>query len=258
MTKPATRKDNPPTANPDPSNTLKIPSTSGVDRAALLAQSALRPNVRAAVTALSYSKPQFGDLDLTALLEELSAQTNAVQSGNMRGVEEMLIAQAHTLQALFHELARRAGLNMGEYLQAAETYLRLALKAQSQCRATIETLALIKNPPPVTFVRQANVAHGPQQVNNGAQPPTEASRARESENQPNKLLEQQHGQRWTAERCRRQSELIQRWKPWKKSTGPRTRKGRARVARNAYKGGTRTVLRGLARALRAQRDILDE
>jgi hypothetical protein len=85
---------------------------------------------------------------------------------------------------------------MGEYIGAAETYMRLALKAQSQCRATIETLALMKNPQAVTFVRQANVAHGPQQVNNVPQPSSnQASRARESENRPNKLLEQQHGER---------------------------------------------------------------
>ncbi len=86
-------------------------------------------------------------------------------------------------------------LNMGEYVNAAEIYMRLALKAQSQCRATLETLAAIKNPAPVTFVKQANVAHGPQQVNNGPQPPAEASRARETENQRSKLLEQQNGKR---------------------------------------------------------------
>lgn len=196
MTKASTRKDIASKPSPDPGNTLKLASAPGTDRAALLAQVALRPNVRAAVTTQSYSKPQFGEVDLTALVDELSTHSKAVHSGNMRGVEEMLIAQAHTLQAVFHELARRAGLNMGEYINAAETYMRLALKAQSQCRATIETLALIKNPPPVTFVRQANVAHGPQQVNNGSPPATSAtSRARESENQPNKLLEQQHGER---------------------------------------------------------------
>jgi hypothetical protein len=71
--------------------------------------------------------------------------------------------------------------------------MRLALKAQRQCRATIETLVMAKNPAPVTFVKQANVAHGPQQVNNG--PPAEASRARESENRPNELLEHTHGER---------------------------------------------------------------
>jgi hypothetical protein len=82
--------------------------------------------------------------------------------------------------------------NMGEYVDTADRYMRLALKAQSQCRATIETLAEIKNPKPVAFVQQANIANGPQQVNNGPQPG--ASRARESENQPNKLLEQQRNE----------------------------------------------------------------
>jgi hypothetical protein len=45
-----------------------------------------------------------------------------------------------------------------------EVRLRLALKAQTQCRATVETLATMKNP--VVFAKQANIAHGPQQINN--------------------------------------------------------------------------------------------
>ena len=44
-------------------------------------------------------------------------------------------------------------------------YLRVALKAQAQCRATLETLAEMKQPPTL-LARQANIAHGPQQVNN--------------------------------------------------------------------------------------------
>jgi hypothetical protein len=67
---------------------------------------------------------------------------------------------------------------MGEYVNAAETYMRLALKAQSQCRTTLETLAGIKNPASVTFVRQANVAHGPQQVNNESFETSTRGRAR--------------------------------------------------------------------------------
>jgi hypothetical protein len=81
----------------------------------------------------------------------------------------MLMAQAAALNAIFTELARRAAVNMGEYLQATETYLRLALKSQAQCRATLQTLAEIKNPHPVAFVKQANIANGPQQVNNRVQ-----------------------------------------------------------------------------------------
>jgi len=69
-------------------------------------------------------------------------------------------------------------------LEAADKYLRLALKAQGQCRATLETLAAIKNPP-VVFARQANIAHGPQQVNNGPPP----ARTENATIAPNKVLE---------------------------------------------------------------------
>jgi hypothetical protein len=68
-----------------------------------------------------------------------------------------------------------------------ETFLRLALKAQSQCRATLETLAAIKNPP-VVFAKQANISSGHQQVNNVV-PATHA----EENKKPNELLEVNNG-----------------------------------------------------------------
>ena len=71
--------------------------------------------------------------------------------------------------------------------------MKCALRAQSQCRATLETLATIKNPP--VFAKQANIARGPQQVNNGPMPAADPSRARETQNEPNRLLGQQHGER---------------------------------------------------------------
>lgn len=40
-----------------------------------------------------------------------------------------LTTQAHTLDAIFNELARRSALNMGEYINAAERYMRLASAA---------------------------------------------------------------------------------------------------------------------------------
>ncbi len=55
---------------------------------------------------------------------------------------------------------------------------------------------------------------------------------------------------WTPERRARQAEAVSRWKPWERSTGPRTVDGKAKASRNAYKGGTRTMLRELARHLR--------
>lgn len=57
---------------------------------------------------------------------------------------------------------------------------------------------------------------------------------------------------WTPERRQRQAELIRQWQPWKSSTGPNTAEGKARSARNAYKGGFLQELRALNRELRAE------
>ena len=57
---------------------------------------------------------------------------------------------------------------------------------------------------------------------------------------------------WTPERRARQAELIKTWKPWKQSTGPLSSEGRAKVAKNAYKGGHRLMLRELSRMVNAE------
>jgi len=46
------------------------------------------------------------------------------------------------------------------------------------------------------------------------------------------------------------AELIRRWKPWEKSTGPRTAEGKAISALRGYKGGVRQQMRELRRMLR--------
>ena len=62
---------------------------------------------------------------------------------------------------------------------------------------------------------------------------------------------------WTPERRARQAELIRNWKPWERSTGPKTAEGKARLAQNPYKGGTRQWMRNVAKALRRQREWID-
>lgn len=164
------------------------------DRTVTIARTMLRPTVQAAVTLKEYNK-SCGDLDLSGLIDSLAEQTRASSDGDLRRAEAMLTAQAHTLDAIFNNLARRAALNMGEYMQACETYLKLALRAQSQCRATWETLSTIKNPPLVGYARQANIAHGHQQVNNASPIPKDASRAGKNPNLQNKLLEEHDAKR---------------------------------------------------------------
>lgn len=60
----------------------------------------------------------------------------------------------------------------------------------------------------------------------------------------------------TPEHRAQQSQAIQRWKPWEKSTGPKSEEGKARSSINGYKGGTREMLRELARILREQAEAL--
>lgn len=140
-----------------------------------------------------------GEVGITQAVKALRTTLENVHSGNLQSSETLLYSQAVALNAMFAEMACRSALNMGSHLQAAETYMRLALKAQSQCRNTLETLANIKNPP-VVFAKQANISNGPQQVNNGAATSFETStrtRARahgKNETEPTKLLEgAQHG-----------------------------------------------------------------
>ena len=133
------------------------------DQAVAIARTVLRPTVQAAVTLKEYGK-SYGDLDLGGLIDSLSELTRTTSDGDLKRAEAMLTAQAHTLDAIFNNLARRA-IN-AEYMDNLDRYLKLGLRAQSQCRATWEALATIKNPPVMGYVRQANIAHGPQQVNN--------------------------------------------------------------------------------------------
>lgn len=173
-----------------PRNVIAVPCRNGESLDDATARTLLRPSVNAAATIQTM---QGDNHEINALAREISAQIAAVNGGDLKRAEGMLIAQAHTLDEIFNSLARRACRNMREYLDAAERYMRLALKAQSQCRATLETLAAVKNPP-VLFAKQANIAAGPQQVNNGV-PAGDVSRAREIENPSNQLLEAKHGER---------------------------------------------------------------
>ena len=129
-----------------------------------------------------------------ALAVHLKDCMNDVSKNDLRGCEAMLYSQAHALQAIFVSSAHRATLSE-EWFPNYEAHMRMALKAQSQCRATLETLAQIKNPS-VVFARQANIAQGPQQVNNAMMPAGEPrAGAGENENPPNELLEEKPHER---------------------------------------------------------------
>lgn len=173
------------------------PGSLGKTREQLMAKVAADGVVGNACSLLTFGHRTFGDLSLTDCATVLKETAQGMNDGDLSAAVTMLSSQAVALNAMFGEFARRAALNMNEHLEATDRYMRLALKAQSQSRATLETLAAIKNPP-VVFARQANINHGgQQQVNNRATPahasnPAQScagARPGESTSGPNELLE---------------------------------------------------------------------
>ena len=70
------------------------------------------------------------------------------------------------------------------------------------------------------------------------------------------------GKGWTPERRARQAERIRQWKPWEKSTGPRTEAGKAASNQNALVHGERSAEAVEARkqfndVMRSSRVIID-
>lgn len=179
----------PPKSDPNAFKVVKSEDTTSQTLAKLATTSVL-----SAVTLKRYSGA--GDsLNVADLVPEMKKAGDEVVAGNLGRVERMLVNQALTLDAIFNEMAQRSGKQ--DTFKGIEVLMRLALKAQAQARSTAEAVALLKNPMP--YIKQANMTTGPQQVNNtyagtplhsGIQPA-----AKNSETEPNKLLEADHGPR---------------------------------------------------------------
>lgn len=167
----------------------------------------------------------------------------------MKQVEAMLMLQAIGLQTLSARLIERRA---NEHIPGFETNMRMALRAQNQCRTTLETLAGIKNPP-VVYARQANVTTGPQQVNNGVSVPPHA---REIEIKQTQLSEGNHELLPDTGASQAKGRIDPAVAPLENSTGPRTDAGKARSARRGFKGNERAPLLELRRLLREQENLL--
>ena len=153
------------------------------------AMNAYNPLARAVASGQAFAKGIAGEeTELFASVAILAKQVEAVKEGDLTCAEATLAAQANTLDLMFNSLACKAANS--KLMSHFETYMRLALKAQSQCRTTYEALAEIKNPKSLAFIKQQNVGVN-QQINNDSPP-----RAHEkSIKSTNELLEESHGER---------------------------------------------------------------
>ena len=137
---------------------------------------------------------------IAKIVSELNDKIATIQEGDMTSIEAMLVEQARALQTMFVTLGRMA-INKTQ-LKYCTAFMNLALKAQSQSRATIQALVELKYPKQTNFVKQANIANGHQQINNNApaadhkvtstHAPAHAP-TKEINKQPNELLKVNHG-----------------------------------------------------------------
>lgn len=186
----------PPPAKPKGWTLETPPDAPGRTHDQLMAQVAADGIVGNARSLVAFGHGTFGELSLTDCAKVLKDTAQGLNDGDLSAAVTVLSSQALALNAMFGELARVGQANMFKAPEYADRYLRLAFKAQGQCRSTLETLAAIKNPP-VVFARQANINNGgQQQVNNGApqnRPVSDAGaavpHASESLSGPNELLE---------------------------------------------------------------------
>lgn len=187
----AKRPKSPPVKAPKWQAVAEIASDKDQEVERARAKLMLSPAASAAVASSEYLKA-FGMPDTAALMHTLADSMKQVHGGDMKGVESMLMGQAHALQSIFMHLASRSA-RCTQFKQI-EMDMRLALKAQAQCCRTLEVLGAMKNPP-LVLARQANVTTGPQQINNGTPAPGMPPACGKVQSEPNELLENNHAER---------------------------------------------------------------
>ena len=173
-------------------NVLEVTERPEVSKERLVAELAFKASTLNANTGRQFAASIVGELtlmDSIAVFREI--QNKVVVNNNTKPLEHLLTSQALALNSIFNSLAIRAKENIGHYPETVERYMKLALKAQSQCRSTIEAINEIKNQSSApTFVKQANIGNAVQ-VNNGQQNLTSThagARTGKTQTEPNKLL----------------------------------------------------------------------
>ncbi len=190
--KPATSKQpGKQTAPPSDPQTLTLDDVQDEALPQTKARAAIKASINAVLVVNAFQGNIMGkDVDIGELATTMQTTFKEVNDGDLSTMEAMLVGQATALQTMFTSLAMKAANQ--EYLKNYQSFMVLALKAQAQSRATISALVDIKYPKQTaTFVNQANIANGPQQINNGAT----LSRTGDIKSMPNKLLEADHGER---------------------------------------------------------------
>ncbi|MBA3773991.1 MAG: hypothetical protein H0X13_16320 [Ramlibacter sp.] len=165
------KKDQAPAVTGKPQSALRFTRDDSKTEHQQMAEVGISPTISGAVTAKTWAEKCYGDIGINESIQVLEARVRAVVTNDLDFAKGMLISQASALDSIFNEIARRAStclIGQNTNITSLDGLMRVAFKAQGQCRATLQTLGELVNPRSVVFAKQANMTSGPQQVNNGA------------------------------------------------------------------------------------------
>ena len=126
----------------DDGSTLKITAEKGKTESRQMAEVAMRPMIRNGFIVGNLGSKHFSgeQPDVTDTAEIMAEACKKVRAGDLSDQRDILTSQAMALDAVFTLMVTRSENNMKDYFGAAERFMRLAMKAQAQCRTTIEAL----------------------------------------------------------------------------------------------------------------------
>ena len=183
----------------------KVPLEGSTSRGEQIANIVLSPTVGAGDLIQKISPSN--DLEFTEAVRHLNRSIARMAKGDYSDLDAMLFSQAKVLNDLFMDFAKTS---LSAPMPYKRDYYAMAMKAQNQSRATMATLIKSKQEPAkATFIKQANITSGNQQVNNGEvfSEKKSGSISTHSKNPQNKLLEDQsHGGTYLDDGAERKAE----------------------------------------------------
>ncbi len=133
-----------------------------------IAEYILEPKTLGAFVLEANKKQVSHQLEYEYAREVIGKGIEEIKKGDLSKLEEMFYSQAVALNMMFTSMSKIALHQSG--LPQFESHMRFALKAQSQSRVTLQALMQLKQPNNTQFIKQANIANGHQQINNGISP----------------------------------------------------------------------------------------
>jgi len=126
----------------DEETTLKIQAQKGKSESRQKTEVIMRPMIRNGYIVGSLGGKHFGteQPDLTDTVDIMAEACKKVRANDLSDQRDILTSQAMALDAIFTVMIMRSENNLKDYFDASQRFMRMALKAQAQCRTTIEAL----------------------------------------------------------------------------------------------------------------------